>query len=111
MPLYPDSFNSFRGQQNHSLLYFHQCNAVYRLFGAIISPLNRILQINTFCRGVVAIRETIKPRSLQIALLWHEDKQATGLGQDQHFLNIIVYIYFCCVYNLPTKLKLVKHFI
>ena len=25
MPLYPDSFNSFRGQQNHSLLYFHQC--------------------------------------------------------------------------------------
>ena len=25
MPLYPDSFNSFSGQQNHSLLYFHQC--------------------------------------------------------------------------------------
>ena len=94
MPLYPDSFNSFSGQQNHSLCI--STNAVYGLlFGAIISTLHRILQINTFCRGVAAITETIKPRSLQIVLLWHQDIQALDLVQTRPTFAEYHCLYLC----------------
>ena len=81
---------------NRIILFCISTNAVYGLlFGAIISTLHRILQINTFCRGVAAITETIKPRSLQIVLLWHQDIQALDLVQTRPTFAEYHCLYLC----------------